>query len=80
MAHTFGSEICTDNYTALPIRFSEEDNGEWLIDYSNGEWRNYLRCDCHDAYWHWGEVHYIPTDAGELIVCDLPFIGWPDHS
>lgn len=69
----------TDNYTALPIRFSTED-AEWLMDIQAMEYKNFLRCDCHDAFWHWGEVHYIDTPDGELVVCDLPFTGWPDHS
>lgn len=80
MNDTYNSEICQDNYTALPIFYSEENNGEWLLDQQYAEYRNYIRCDCHDAYWHWGEIHTVHTDSGEIIMCDLPFGEWPDHS
>lgn len=69
----------TDNYTALPIEYSEEDS-EWLISHTRSEFRTYLRCDCHDAYWHYSEIHYVDTDNGELLTCDAPFVDWPDHS
>lgn len=71
-----------DAYTAIPIRYSEEDS-EWLIQTDYSGYRNFLRCDCHDAFWHWAEVHYVDAstedETGELILCDLPFFAWPDH-
>jgi hypothetical protein len=69
-----------DNYSAIPVKYIGQ-YGVVLatVDMPTAEHKNYLRCDCHDAYWHWGEVHYADTDAGELVLCDLPFTAWPDH-
>lgn len=77
-----------DNYTAIPVFFSPEDN-EWLIPsielgYSRPV-KDFIRCDCHDLIWHYAELHVIPVSEewygeSELLVCDLPFNTWPDHS
>lgn len=69
----------TDNYTPIPVFYSEEDS-EWLIPsielgYSRPV-KDFIRCDCHDLIWHHAELHVLPgfnprEGWTEYIVCDF---------